>query len=87
MTVDRLVSFLSETWYLRFSRKYAHQFLDGKAVDAATAVQFCCLHFGMTRQQVRQLALHWCELRWLRINCAGWYLLKPPEEFVEGVRA
>lgn len=67
---------LAEDWWQRFAAKFGNYQFGNRGVDAGAATQFCSLHFGLRKQQVKLLARYWQQEGRIEIARNGWKILK-----------
>lgn len=67
---------LAEDWWERFAAKFCNYQFSKQGVDAGAARQFCGLHFGLRRQQIKLLARYWQQQGRIEIDRNGWRILK-----------
>ena len=74
--IESLFKPLADDWLERFATRFGDGQFSSRGVDAGTARQFCSLHFGLRRQQVKLLARYWQQDGRIEIARRGWKILK-----------
>lgn len=76
---------LAEDWWQRFAAKFGNYQFGNQGVDAGAATQFCSLHFGLRKQQVKLLARYWERQGRIELTRNGWRIptLAQPIQLVE----